>query len=666
MLGNLKWYVWRLKAMTLFEILQRINCLLVKQYVKRRNSWIPPTPKLSKEHQDYWEFPSLTLNESREYEALLVEAHNYLQGSYIWLNVPYQESLPNWHFDPQTGKVAPLKFGLELNYRDYELVGNVKNIWEKSRHHHLTVISAAYALTRDEKYAIAVAEQLQDWLNKNPFPLGVNWTSSLELGVRLISWVWIDRLLRGSTVHSQLFGESGLLWSAIYWHQWLISKYYSHGSSANNHLIGEMAGLFISSCHWSVFPSSKHWQSFSWKILEQEISKQTFSSGLNREQAFEYHIFTTEFFLLAGLEAARHQITVSDQYQDLMRRMLEVIPLLVDLKGNLPNYGDGDEGMALQIRPHQSSRVDWLLRLGRQWIGARVPLPNSDSGNLAASLVNFPKPDTVEETISVENSIAFPDAGLYVLAQNRGKPQEVLCLADAGNLGFLSIAAHGHADALSFTLNIGGVPIIVDPGTYTYHADNYWRNYFRSTRAHNTIVVDNLDQSNPGGTFLWTSKAQTNVLDWQQTDDEIMLVAEHDGYTRLQEKIVHRRQLTLSQERLEIVDNLQGNGSHNIEWRLHFSPLCSVSLKKRNCLVKWDSGSIIISLDRQIDWSLLTGEQLGGWYSSGFNLKQPTTTLVGITNTTGSITFNNSIGLLEPNFYQETETEVADSATILN
>ena len=171
MLGNLKWYVWRLKAMTPSEMLHRANSVLLKQYVKRRSAWIAPTPQLSTKHQDDWELPNLPLEQNTEYEALLTEADNYLQGNYTWLNIPAQESLLNWHLDPQTGKVAPLKFGLELNYRSYDLVGNVKNIWEKNRHHHLTVMSAAYALTKEEKYAIAVSEQLQDWLAKNPFPL---------------------------------------------------------------------------------------------------------------------------------------------------------------------------------------------------------------------------------------------------------------------------------------------------------------------------------------------------------------------------------------------------------------------------------------------------------------------------------------------------------------
>lgn len=652
MIKNIKWYVWRLRAMSLQEIFFRLKYqLIIKKRLKTRSFFAAPKAQLPETIEDWWRLPVTSLENSWEYRALLQEAENYLQGNYTFLNITCQESPLHWHLDPQTKKQAPLTFALDLDYRDVNLVGNVKNIWEKNRHHHLTVMSAAYALTKDEKYAFAVAEQLQDWLVKNPFPLGINWNSSLELGIRLISWVWVDRLLRGSEVHEVLFGKSGVLWKAIYWHQWLISQHYCHGSSANNHLIGEMAGLFISSCQWSVFPSSKRWRSLAWNILEREIPRQTFTSGLNREQAFAYHIFTTEFFLLAGIEAQMHQLTVSSQYQNLVCKMLEVIPPLRDLNGNLPRYGDGDEGIVLQIRPHQSSRIDWLFRLGRQWLGAKVPLPNND-GNLAASLVNFPAPDTVEDLPPSDNSVALTDAGLYVLAQNRGTPEEVVCLADAGELGFLSIAAHGHADALSFTLTVGGVPIIIDPGTYVYHADSYWRSYFRSTKAHNTIALDRLDQSEPEGTFLWTKKAQTKVLDWQKTTDGGVLVAEHDGYTRLDEAIVHRRQLTLDR-RLEIVDRLEGKGIHSMEWRLHFAPHCAVILQGDRCTVEWHSGLLTIDLDRQLQWGLLEGDRDGGWYSPSFNLKQPTATLVGTGKIQAGIVLKNVLHLSNQNFSSE-------------
>ncbi|MDJ0636142.1 MAG: alginate lyase family protein [Xenococcaceae cyanobacterium MO_188.B29] len=629
--NNLKWYWNRLQAMSLSETISRSQISVNKAIWSYRNSWIPQKPNLTLK-KDTWTILSLESIATEESKTLLDEANCYLQGKYNLLNISFEETNIDWHLDPQNAKSAPLKFGPTLNYRDFFLVGNVKNIWEKNRHHHLTVLALAYALTNDNNYAEVVERQLLSWIEQNPFPLGINWTSSLELGVRLISWIWLERLLRGTSSHQRLFGKAGKLWSAIYWHQWLISQYYSPGSSANNHLVGEMAGLFIAAVVWPVFPESARWQSLARSILEREVSRQTFPSGLNREQAFSYHIFSLEFFLLAGLEAERMGIPFSSTYRDWVRRMLEVIPSVMDMGGNLPNYGDSDEGMALQLRSQNSSRLDWLFRLGRQWLKARVSLPKDSSGLLAATLIGTDNKDEVGKITTHKESIGFKDAGLFAIASNRGQPDEVFCLADAGPLGFLSIAAHGHADALSFTLSIGGVPVIIDTGTYSYHADPLGRAYFRSTKAHNTLVVDGLDQSEQAGTFLWLKKANSKVLAWEVKPTGGTLVAEQDGYLRLPNKVTHQRQLKLERKLLEIRDKLQGWGSHDLEWRLHFSPICTVYLESNICFVSWAQGCLKLYLDSQMQWNIVKGAREAGWFSSGFNLREPIYTLIGSTS----------------------------------
>ena len=639
---KLRWYWNRLQAMSLQETISRGQIYVKKAVWSRRTSWIPQKPNLTLK-KDAWTIPSLEPIAPEELQTILDEANCYLQGKYNLLNIRFEETNIDWHLDPQTAKRAPLEFGLGLNYRDFFLVGNVKNVWEKNRHHHLTILALAYALTKDENYAEVVERQLLSWIEQNPFPLGINWTSSLELGVRLISWIWLERLLRGTSSHQRLFGKTGKLWSAIYWHQWLISQYYSPGSSANNHLIGEMAGLFIATIVWPVFPGSARWQSLARSILEREVSRQTFPSGLNREQAFSYHIFSLEFFLLAGLEAERLGSPFSSAYQDWVRRMLEVIPPLMDIGGNLPNYGDSDEGMALQLRSLKSSRLDWLFRLGRQWLQARVPLPQSSSGLLAATLMGMGNKDEVKETVTDKGSIGFQDAGLFAIASNRGQPDEVFCLADAGPLGFLSIAAHGHADALSFTLSIGGVPVIIDTGTYSYLTDPQARAYFRSTKAHNTLIVDGLDQSEQAGTFLWLKKAQSNVLAWEAKPTGGTLVAEHDGYLRLPNGVTHQRQLKLEGKLLEIIDKLQGQGTHDLEWRLHFSPICTVYLESNICLISWAQGCLKLYLDSQMQWNVVKGAREAGWFSSGFNLKEPTYTLIGSTGKKVPVTLVNRL-----------------------
>jgi uncharacterized heparinase superfamily protein len=81
-------------------------------------------------------------------------------------------------------------------------------------------------------------------------------------------------------------------------------------------------------------------------------------------------------------------------------------------------------------------------------------------------------------------------------------------LLDAGPLGLGSLAAHGHADALSLWASLDGKPLLIDAGTYAYHEDPAWRDHFRSTPAHNTLTLDGKNQSEIHGPFLWGRKAQ--------------------------------------------------------------------------------------------------------------------------------------------------------------
>ena len=82
---------------------------------------------------------------------------------------------------------------------------------------------------------------------------------------------------------------------------------------------------------------------------------------------------------------------------------------------------------------------------------------------------------------------------------------EIWCRCDGGPHGFLSIAAHAHADALSVEVRYGGVDILADPGTYCYHGEPAWRSYFRSTIAHNTVELGGRSQSSDGGPFMWAA-----------------------------------------------------------------------------------------------------------------------------------------------------------------
>jgi uncharacterized heparinase superfamily protein len=161
-----------------------------------------------------------------------------------------------------------------------------------------------------------------------------------------------------------------------------------------------------------------------------------------------------------------------------------------------------------------------------------------------------------------------------------GTPRELKLVADAGPLGYLSIAAHGHADALAFTLSAGGRPLLIDPGTYAYHTEGAWRRYFRGTAAHNTVLVDGRDQSESGGNFMWLRKAEATCEAWSSDDRIDRLRASHDGYLRLADPVLHRRTITVNkQERIvEVEDILTCRRVHDIEFHWHLAAECEVSI----------------------------------------------------------------------------------------
>ncbi len=623
---SLGWYRLRLGAMDREEVLQRCSFALRKQVWRlragsepRRPRFVRPPSALEKEV-----VPLPADVPPSEVQAVLDEADGILRHAWSFLGVQdVEEPQIDWHRDPLSGISAPRRFGFGINHRNPRRVGNIKLTWEKNRHHHVTLLALAFALTRYERYAVEVHEQIRSWQEQNPFLVGVNWTHPLEHGIRLIAWVWCERLMRGSRHYERLFGDDSPLWRTIHAHQWFIARTPSHGSSANNHLIGEMAGLFISASAWPVFRRSAAWTRMAREQLENAFSRQTFDSGLNREQAFAYHCFVLELGLLACAEANRAGEPFSDRFHGILRRMTEAVPALTDVGGNLPRYGDGDESMAVQLQSRAQPRTPWLMQMGRAFVGAEVgteaepALPAACLG-IAAGQVWGHRPSCA----------AFPDAGVYAMSSNRGSDDEVFVVADAGPLGYLSTAAHGHADALSFTLAAGGVPLLVDPGTYCYYGEAEWRRYFRGMMAHNTLVLDDDDPAVQAGTFLWTRRYDVKTETWEPRLDGAgaLLTAVHDGYAHA--GVVHRRSFELHGAHLTVRDELTGTKPHAVSLRFHFAPGCAIK-RVSDCGVEAARDGVVLhmTLPEGLHVDLLEGARNGGWYSPAFGERVPCCTL---------------------------------------
>jgi hypothetical protein len=259
----------------------------------------------------------------------------------------------------------------------------------------------------------------------------------------------------------------------------------------------------------------------------------------------------------------------------------------------------------------------------------------------------------------VEAPRAFPDAGLYLLRTPPEDGPEIWCRCDGGPHGFLSIAAHAHADALSLEVRHDGTEVLADPGTYCYHGEPEWRSYFRSTLAHNTIELDGTSQSVEGGPFLWRSHAASSVLD-ASTDDPQQWTATHSGYARLDPTLRHQRTVSLERgtRRLEVGDLVTSEGRHTLRLLLHLGPDVAVELPPDPAVspvrLAWPGvdGEVTawLHLPGGLAWTSHRGEAdpVLGWYSPRFGERVPTTTLVGAGVVHGSVALRTTLAFAHP------------------
>jgi hypothetical protein len=553
-------------------------------------------------------------------------------------------SPPRWNRDPKTGIEAPVRFGKTLDYRDPALVGDIKYLWELNRHLHIVTLAQAWTLSGDRKYFDVIADHLESWFDACPYPLGANWTSSLEAGLRLINWSAAWQLLGGA--HSPLFNsDRGMrlrrTWlESVYRHCTFIHGYFSLYSSANNHLIGEAAGLYIASQTWPLWPRASAWGERAKAILEREAPLQTAADGVNREQAVAYQHFVLDLLLLAMLAGKANRQWFSVAYESRVEAMMEYLASIMDVGGNLPMIGDADDARVVGLAPETAPGCKSSLATGAILYG------RGDFKFKAGALDDRTRwllgPDADDDFAALERARegqlpvrrAFHSGGYYVLGCDFESRDEIRLIVDAGPLGYQAIAAHGHADALAFTLSVGGLEFFIDPGTYAYHTQGPWRRYFRGTAAHNTVRVDARDQSQPGGNFMWLRKAHAGCSAWATTASRDEFEGWHDGYTHLDDPVLHRRRIALDKggRRALIEDVLKMEGTHEIELLFHCNEHCRVDRTDDGFSVRRDGREVRLRLPQREDGyaTVHVGatRPIAGWVSRRFDSKSPSPTIV--------------------------------------
>ena len=495
-------------------------------------------------------------------------------------------------------------------------------IWELNRHQHLVTLAKAYRLTEEEIYGRELFQQWYHWREKNPYAMGINWVSSLEVAFRSLSWLWVWHLLDGCSVVPKQFPAD--LSHALALNARHINRFLSTYFSPNTHLLGEGVGLFFIGLLCPGLPAARPWRDCGWNIILKEAQSQVRPDGMHFEQSMYYHTYALDFFLHSRILAELNQTPIPQSFDQTIEKMLETTAKFAGA-GLAPQFGDDDGGRVFDpSRDQQEHMLDPLV------VGSVLydrPDFKTETNHGTEELLWLLGSEGLRQFKELpsrkpeNNSFAMEAGGIYVMRSS--DPTSYQLVVDAGPQG-AGHSGHGHADALSVQLSANGKPLLIDPGTFTYADPLGERDCFRGTSAHNTIQVDDSSQADPGEPFEWKGRANGTVDSWITGKTFDFFVGTHTGYSQLPSPVRHRRFIFHLKSRFWVIrDVLEGVGLHKLAASWHFAPGSLHAIPEGAMFVGDDVTPLALLFTAN---SSCRKEITQDWYSPVYGKKEPSPT----------------------------------------
>lgn len=629
---SLRWYFHRLKSMGLRELVWRLRAAVRKTIDgRRRFEWA--------QFASDGECPRLPCVEAalrRGADAAFIDASRsyldeFLGGALRLIGQDWPKRRPDalfpvelWSLDPATGGYWPGReaFCFSIDYREARGRGDIKFVWELNRLQFLPLLACGVALRDDARALAAIETAIESWMAANPPFRGVAWNSGIELAIRAVSLNLCASLCADRLSPSSIGRLRATLAAHLYW----LRRYPSRFSSANNHLIYEALGVFVICRAMPGADPDGSIAADAREVLDREAALQFYSDGMSAEQCVSYGAFAAEALLLAALIQKHSGERAASPPDDRLAAFADCIDWLCDAKGRTPAIGDDDNGCAIaSFAEEGTTYATSVARCAAALLGRPSAAPPPVRPTLREALF-CPAPRAAPPPAGVKT---FAHGG-YTIVRERRRGRHLLFVLDHGPLGYLSIAAHGHADALAIFLALDDQPLLMDAGAYLYHSGGAWRDWFRGTRAHNTLTLGGEDQSRISGPFNWSHKAQA-WLESASVDENWRLTARQDGYAG-RFKVIHERVAFALADGVAIEDRLLPAGSP--EWAeavFQFAPVVSLSgegLERSIAIDDETVGRICFSLPGSV--TLRCGEPClaGGWVSESFGRKTAAPQLV--------------------------------------
>lgn len=586
------WFVERLRAMSLSEIVHRVEEKAKRDISVSRQGW----ERFGKQVTTLPGFPEEVFdlktpfsdNELRRWQVVYEDAR---AGRFRYLGKSWPEAagMQRFTLDPVSGNDWPNNaYCYKIPYRHSENYGDVKYVWEVNRLQYLQPIAMLAKATSDEGAARFCIDELLLWCDGNPPFKGVAWASGIELALRVLTILFVVPLVRTSIGGAEATRLIKCLDAHLFW----LYRYPSRFSSANNHLVAEAAALGVAGVLWPEHPRSHEYREYGRRTLEVEVLAQLHSDGVGAEQSPTYTAFTVEFLLLAMRIFAAAGQPLAPSVGERVGRTVEHWLWLMDEAGGVPRIGDDDEGRV--IHDSMGGECGYVAAIACA-AAATLSRPDLTPPGANSHLRDRVFGRASGMPVCPTGARTFAEGG-YTVLRDRVAGRMVVVTFDHAPLGYLSIAAHGHADALAVWMSVGAQQVLIDAGTFGYHGANEARDMMRGTAAHNTVTVNGTDQSQITGPFNWRNHAKATLVSAVDPCAPVWTVtARHDGYAK-SFGVTHERTITWDRATamLIIEDTLTG-GTCEATARLLFAPGCTLAADVAEASVTWEGGTLEIA-----------------------------------------------------------------------
>jgi hypothetical protein len=426
---------------------------------------------------------------------------------------------------------------------------NISWNWDLNRHFFFIDLIKAYYYTGKQQYYEQAISLWEDWIEKNKPGASFLWAYPFEVAARLNNWIWaffllintgqlpdetLQRLLKSMHKHADY-----LYWNLeLHW--------------PNNHLFLEAKVLLEFSL---LFPELDHNKKFfnrAETIFKREVECQILPDGVHSELCSMYHrIITGELTEIVVL-GEKNNLSFLSNFNKIKDRMINFSKALQREDGTVPLTGD-------------SALDDTYIRFDL------AQLEKTDMNYWLLPMVQSGAPESYRKNNLL--AINYPCAG-YAFIEDKAYGRDIHIMFDYGDFSKNKVSDHAHCDALSFEVYAAGKRLFIDPGVYFPGVNKlYWFNYFRSTSAHNTVMIDNLEQSQ-----LWRASdvkktARVNLLSFTPSAHAVTIKALCVPYWSKTKGISHLREFTYySDKKIVINDYITGSGRHTLKWFFHLAP----------------------------------------------------------------------------------------------